>query len=42
MLQLACPALQRVLLLLSISLLTGVTIARAQQYDSTENRATQI
>ena len=40
---LACRSFHRVLFLSSISLLTGVTIARAQQqYDSTDHRATEV
>jgi Domain of Unknown Function (DUF1080) len=42
--QLACRSFQRVLFLSSISLLTGATMARAQQqqYDSTDHRATEV
>ncbi len=40
--QFACPSVFRVICLSSIAVLTGVTIVRAQQYDSTDHRATEI
>ena len=41
--QYACLPVQRAILLASIGLLAGVTIARAQQqYDSTDHRATEV
>jgi Domain of Unknown Function (DUF1080) len=42
MLQLASSVLQRAIFLSAFSLLAGTTLVRAQQYDSTDHRATEI